>query len=192
MAFLFGWRLLDTGEWSRFCYAVVRFGFSGFQRSRVADSAFVKIASGDLMGNRISMRRRWQRSFILIACVRNRMHCWACSSTVEQGTHNPLVLGSNPGGPTKELPNGHAAMRRGRFLFLSNSLPDLRRLGKRHRASFAVIRRHLESYGCICVHLAKLRTLRSGRDAPRIADMASENALCVTIPLKFFCRGCFA
>lgn len=24
----------------------------------------------------------------------------ACSSTVEQGTHNPLVLGSNPGGPT--------------------------------------------------------------------------------------------
>ena len=25
----------------------------------------------------------------------------ACSSTVEQGTHNPLVLGSNPGGPTK-------------------------------------------------------------------------------------------
>mgnify|MGYP007071492101 CR=1 FL=1 len=26
---------------------------------------------------------------------------WACSSTVEQGTHNPLVLGSNPGGPTK-------------------------------------------------------------------------------------------
>ena len=27
------------------------------------------------------------------------MRAW--SSTVEQGTHNPLVLGSNPGGPTK-------------------------------------------------------------------------------------------
>ena len=27
----------------------------------------------------------------------------ACSSTVEQGTHNPLVLGSNPGGPTTNL-----------------------------------------------------------------------------------------
>ena len=24
---------------------------------------------------------------------------WACSSAVEQGTHNPLVPGSNPGGP---------------------------------------------------------------------------------------------
>ena len=30
----------------------------------------------------------------------------ACSSTVEQGTHNPLVLGSNPGGPTKHLRPG--------------------------------------------------------------------------------------
>ena len=28
----------------------------------------------------------------------------ACSSTVEQGTHNPLVLGSNPGGPTMLQP----------------------------------------------------------------------------------------
>ena len=25
---------------------------------------------------------------------------WARSSTVEQGTHNPLVVGSNPAGPT--------------------------------------------------------------------------------------------
>src|SRR5207237_8722545 len=29
------------------------------------------------------------------------LHIWACSSAVEQGTHNPLVPGSNPGGPTK-------------------------------------------------------------------------------------------
>ena len=27
----------------------------------------------------------------------------ACSSTVEQGTHNPLVVGSNPAGPTNHL-----------------------------------------------------------------------------------------
>ena len=27
----------------------------------------------------------------------------ACSSTVEQGTHNPLVVGSNPAGPTTSL-----------------------------------------------------------------------------------------
>ena len=150
---MFGWRLLDTGEWSRFCHVAVRFGLCGFQRSRVADSAFVKIASGDLMGNRISMRRRWQRSFILIACVRNRVHCWACSSTVEQGTHNPLVLGSNPGGPTKNLRNGHAALRRGRFLFLPNSLPDLGRLGKRHRASFAVISNHMTTSAFMPRHI---------------------------------------
>ncbi len=27
-------------------------------------------------------------------------HVWAYSSMVEQGTHNPLVAGSNPAGPT--------------------------------------------------------------------------------------------
>ncbi len=30
---------------------------------------------------------------------------WARSSTVEQGTHNPLVVGSNPAGPTTDNPN---------------------------------------------------------------------------------------
>ena len=40
----------------------------------------------------------------------------ACSSTVEQGTHNPLVLGSNPGGPTiKHLVGSHFNFRL--FLF---------------------------------------------------------------------------
>ena len=28
---------------------------------------------------------------------------WACSSAAEQGTHNPLVPGSNPGGPSLRL-----------------------------------------------------------------------------------------
>ena len=141
-----GWRLLDTGEWSRFCYAVVRFGFSGFQRSRVADSAFVKIASGDLMGNRISMRRRWQRSFILIACVRNRMQYWACSSTVEQGTHNPLVLGSNPGGPTKNFRTAPAALRRAVFF-------SCRTVCQTSGGLESGIARHLRSSGDISNHM---------------------------------------
>ena len=43
----------------------------------------------------------------------------ACSSTVEQGTHNPLVLGSNPGGPTigKHLPS----LRVAAFFFVRHS-----------------------------------------------------------------------
>ena len=28
---------------------------------------------------------------------------WACSSAVEQGTHNPLVVGSNPSGPKYKI-----------------------------------------------------------------------------------------
>src|SRR6266436_7363220 len=35
---------------------------------------------------------------------------WACSSAVEQGTHNPLVPGSNPGGPS--LPPQRSGARR--------------------------------------------------------------------------------
>ena len=44
---------------------------------------------------------------------------WAHSSMVEQGTHNPLVLGSNPGGPTirKHLPSLRVAV----FLFVRHS-----------------------------------------------------------------------
>jgi hypothetical protein len=34
------------------------------------------------------------------ASVKVNKTTWACSSTVEQGTHNPLVAGSNPAGPT--------------------------------------------------------------------------------------------
>ncbi|MDO5024739.1 hypothetical protein, partial [Slackia piriformis] len=34
----------------------------------------------------------------------------------EQGTHNPLVLGSNPGGPTTET-SATALNRRGGFFF---------------------------------------------------------------------------
>ena len=30
---------------------------------------------------------------------------WACSSTVEQATHNRLVVGSNPAGPTISILN---------------------------------------------------------------------------------------
>ena len=46
----------------------------------------------------------------------------ACSSTVEQGTHNPLVLGSNPGGPTirKHLPSLRVAAFLFDILLLSN------------------------------------------------------------------------
>ena len=40
-------------------------------------------------------------SFFLIALAHMmREYIGAYSSMVEQGTHNPLVLGSNPGGPT--------------------------------------------------------------------------------------------
>lgn len=49
----------------------------------------------------IKYARIINRSFWRRRCV------WAHSSMVEQGTHNPLVLGSNPGGPTirKHLPS---------------------------------------------------------------------------------------
>ena len=112
------------------------------------------------MVNRVSMRRIRKRSFILITCVRNRMHYWACSSTVEQGTHNPLVLGSNPGGPTKNFQNGHAALRRGRFLF---PVAQFARPRAAWEATSRVICSHFESYGCIRVHLAKPRAMRANR-----------------------------
>ena len=42
-------------------------------------------------------------SFFLIAlALTTREYIGAYSSMVEQGTHNPLVLGSNPGGPTMQ------------------------------------------------------------------------------------------
>lgn len=41
----------------------------------------------------------------------------ACSSTVEQGTHNPLVLGSNPGGPTKTFKAGSSVLLAFSFAF---------------------------------------------------------------------------
>ena len=61
----------------------------------------------------IKYARIINRSFWRRRCV------WAHSSMVEQGTHNPLVLGSNPGGPTirKHLPS----LRVAAFLFVRHS-----------------------------------------------------------------------
>ncbi len=79
------------------------------------------------------------------------MRLAGAKSRLDGRAHNPLVLGSNPGGPTKNFRTVTPRCGGAVFFFLSNSLPDLGRLGKRHRASFAVIRRHLESYDDICV-----------------------------------------
>ena len=43
--------------------------------------------------------RKGFRSISEISCESTR----ACSSMVEQGTHNPLVGGSNPSGPTRTV-----------------------------------------------------------------------------------------
>jgi hypothetical protein len=48
---------------------------------------------------------------------------------LEQGTHNPLVPGSNPGGPSSESFQGRYAL--GLFFLTSKSL---HRLGRRIRA----------------------------------------------------------
>jgi hypothetical protein len=111
-----------------------------------------KPPSATLWGIAFQGVRVWQRSFILIACVRNRMHYWACSSTVEQGTHNPLVLGSNPGGPTKSLWNGLAALRRGRFFFhrtVCQTPGGLESDIARHLQSSANISNHMAASACI-------------------------------------------
>lgn len=58
----------------------------------------------------------------------------ACSSTVEQGTHNPLVLGSNPGGPTiNHLVGSHFASDF--FVFRPKNRPMVRGLGPRPHTS---------------------------------------------------------
>lgn len=89
---------------------------------------------------------------------------WACSSTVEQGTHNPLVLGSNPGGPTK---NRHAPVgyfRRAHLLYDAifqtrrafvrlawEALPRIRRWRLRLRTPLArQIRRRRPRRECRC------------------------------------------
>ena len=100
---------LEDGKMPNFATSAIFYGGIAPEQLQRSICTLMCRSLGMEVAKAIKYARIMNRSFWRRRCV------WAHSSMVEQGTHNPLVLGSNPGGPTirKHLPS----LRVAAFLF---------------------------------------------------------------------------
>ena len=85
----------------------------------------------NLMDNRGPSPGALPEDFVVYCCF------WAYSSTAEQGTHNPLVAGSNPAGPTLADCVSASDKRNKKSVLV----PEFHRLGERRSWNREYIRR---------------------------------------------------